>query len=117
MRFSRCFSGVGTRRSPSSVMAFVPGEVPTKRWPKPKSILNKVMTWWWISIWRSFFDQVCHDRLMSRLAERIPDKRLLKLIRGYLQAGILAEGLVIQPETGTPQGSPLSPFLSTTVLE
>ena len=49
-----------------------------------------------------FFDQVCHDRLMSRLAERIPDKRLLKLIRGYLQAGILAEGLVIQPETGTP---------------
>jgi RNA-directed DNA polymerase len=56
-----------------------------------------------------FFDQVCHDRLMSRLAERIPDKRLLKLIRGYLQAGILAEGLVILPETGTPQGSPLTP--------
>jgi RNA-directed DNA polymerase len=64
-----------------------------------------------------FFDQVCHDRLMSRLAERIPDKRLLKLIRGYLQAGILAEGLVIQPETGTPQGSPLSPFLSNVVLD
>jgi len=55
-----------------------------------------------------FFDQVCHDRLMSHLAERIPDKRLLKLIRGYLQAGILAEGLVIQPETGTLQGSPLT---------
>jgi RNA-directed DNA polymerase len=64
-----------------------------------------------------FFDQVCHDRLMSRLAERSPDKRLLKLIRGYLQAGILAEGLVIQPETGTPQGSPLSPFLSNVVLD
>jgi RNA-directed DNA polymerase len=64
-----------------------------------------------------FFDQVCHDRLMSHLAERIPDKRLLKLIRGYLQAGILAEGLVIQPETGTPQGSPLSPFLSNVVLD
>lgn len=64
-----------------------------------------------------FFDQVCHDRLMSRLAERIPDKRLLKLIRGYLQAGILAAGLVILPETGTPQGSPLSPFLSNVVLD
>jgi RNA-directed DNA polymerase len=55
-----------------------------------------------------FFDQVCHDRLMSRLAERIPDKRLLKLIRGYLQAGILEDGVVIVPEAGTPQGSPLT---------
>src|SRR5688500_1594612 len=54
---------------------------------------------------------------MSRLAERIPDKRLLKLIRGSLQAGILAEGLVILPETGTLQGSPLSPFLSNVVLD
>jgi RNA-directed DNA polymerase len=55
-----------------------------------------------------FFDQVCHDRLMSRLAERIPDKRLLKLIRGYLQAGILEDGVVIVPEAGTPQGSPVT---------
>ena len=58
-----------------------------------------------------FFDQVCHDRLMSLLAERIPDKRLLKLIRGYLQAGILEDGLVTSSKAGTPQGSPLSPFL------
>ncbi len=64
-----------------------------------------------------FFDQVCHDRLMSRLAERITEKRLLKLIRGYLQAGILEDGLVTQPEAGTPQGSPLSPFLSNVVLD
>jgi RNA-directed DNA polymerase len=64
-----------------------------------------------------FFDQVCHDRLMSRLAERILDKRLLKLIRGYLQAGILEDGLVTIPEAGTPQGSPLSPFLSNVVLD
>ena len=64
-----------------------------------------------------FFDQVCHDRLMSRLAQRIPDKRLLKLIRGYLQAGILEDGLVTIPEAGTPQGSPLSPFLSNVVLD
>jgi RNA-directed DNA polymerase len=64
-----------------------------------------------------FFDQVCHDRLMSRLAERIPDKRLLKLIRGYLQAGILEDGVVIVPEAGPPQGSPLSPFLSNVALD
>jgi RNA-directed DNA polymerase len=64
-----------------------------------------------------FFDQVCHDRLMSHLAERIADKRLLKLIRAYLQAGILDDGLVTIPEAGTPQGSPLSPFLSNVVLD
>jgi RNA-directed DNA polymerase len=64
-----------------------------------------------------FFDQVCHDRLMSRLAERIADKRLLKLIRAYLQAGILADGLITIPVAGTPQGSSLSPFLSNVVLD
>jgi RNA-directed DNA polymerase len=64
-----------------------------------------------------FFDQVCHDRLMSRLAERIADKRLLKLIRAYLQAGILENGLVTPSKAGTPQGSPLSPFLSNVVLD
>jgi RNA-directed DNA polymerase len=64
-----------------------------------------------------FFDHVCHDHLMSRLAERIADKRLLKLIRAYLQAGILDDGWVTVPEAGTPQGSPLSPFLSNVVLD
>jgi RNA-directed DNA polymerase len=65
----------------------------------------------------TFFDQVCHDRLMSHLAKRIADKRLLKLIRVYLQAGILDDGLVTIPEAGTPQGSPLSPCLSNVVLD
>src|SRR5438445_5939305 len=64
-----------------------------------------------------FFDRVCHDRLMSRLARRIRDKRVLKLIRAYLQAGILEDGLVTVPTEGTPQGSPLSPFLSNVVLD
>jgi RNA-directed DNA polymerase len=63
------------------------------------------------------FDHVCHDRLRSRLAERITAKRLLKLIRGYLQAGILEDGLGTRPEAGTPQGSPRSPFLSNVVLD
>ena len=64
-----------------------------------------------------FFDRVCHDRLMSRLAQRITDKRVLKLIRAYLQAGILEEGLMTRPTEGTPQGAPLSPFLSNVVLD
>jgi RNA-directed DNA polymerase len=64
-----------------------------------------------------FFDRVCHDRLLSRLAERITDKRVLKLIRASLQAGILENGLITPPTEGTPQGSPLSPFLSNVVLD
>jgi len=64
-----------------------------------------------------FFDQVNHDRLMSRLAMRIADKRVLKLIRAYLRAGILENGLVSVPTEGTPQGGPLSPFLSNVVLD
>lgn len=64
-----------------------------------------------------FFDQVNHDRLMSRLAMRIVDKRVLKLIRVYLRAGILENGLVSVPSEGTPQGGPLSPFLSNVVLD
>src|SRR5262245_710189 len=54
---------------------------------------------------------------MTRLAQRITDKRVLTLIRAFLQAGILADGLMTIPTEGTPQGSPLSPFLSNVVLD
>ena len=64
-----------------------------------------------------FFDRVNHDILMSRLARRIKDKRLLKLIRGYLEAGMLMEGLVSARVEGTPQGGPLSPLLSNILLD
>lgn len=64
-----------------------------------------------------FFDQVNHDRLMWLLSTRIGDKRLLKLIRRYLQSGIMEGGLVSQRTKGTPQGSPLSPLLSNIVLD
>jgi RNA-directed DNA polymerase len=64
-----------------------------------------------------FFDRVHHDRLMARVAERVTDKRLLKLIRAFLNAGILEDGLVRPTEEGTPQGSPLSPLLSNLVLD
>lgn len=64
-----------------------------------------------------FFDQVNHDILMARLAKRIHDKRLLGVIRRYLQAGMMMGGIVSQREKGTPQGSPLSPLLSNILLD
>jgi len=64
-----------------------------------------------------FFDQVNHDLLMSRVARKIKDKRLLRLIRRYLTAGIMQGGLVSIREAGTPQGSPLSPLLSNILLD
>lgn len=64
-----------------------------------------------------FFDRVNHDKLMSKLAQRISDKRLLKLIRGYLNSGVMENGLVRSTEEGTPQGGPLSPLLSNIVLD
>lgn len=64
-----------------------------------------------------FFDRVNHDILMSRLARRIRDKRLLKIIRGFLEAGIMEGGVCIERIEGTPQGGPLSPFLSNILLD
>ncbi|GFN31132.1 hypothetical protein PCURB6_13920 [Paenibacillus curdlanolyticus] len=63
-----------------------------------------------------FFDRVNHDRLMAKLAERVKDKILLKLICAYLQAGVMENGLVRGTEEGTPQVGPLSPLLSNIVL-
>jgi RNA-directed DNA polymerase len=64
-----------------------------------------------------FFDRVNHDRLMGKLAKRIPDKRLLKIIRAFLNAGVMENGLVSATREGTPQGGPLSPLLSNIVLD
>jgi len=64
-----------------------------------------------------FFDRVNHDKLMGRIAERIEDKRLLKLIRAFLNAGVMDNGLVSPTVEGTPQGGPLSPLLSNVVLD
>jgi RNA-directed DNA polymerase len=64
-----------------------------------------------------FFDGVNHDMVMSRVARKVKDKRLLRLIRRYLNAGMMEEGLVSQREAGMPQGSPLSPLLSNILLD
>ena len=64
-----------------------------------------------------FFDRVNHDVLMSRIARRISDKRLLRLIRGFLNSGVMENGLVGPTDEGTPQGGPLSPLLSNLLLD
>ena len=64
-----------------------------------------------------FFDRVNHDMLMGRVAKRVADKRLLRLIRAFLNAGVMENGLVSPTDEGTPQGGPLSPLLSNLVLD
>jgi RNA-directed DNA polymerase len=64
-----------------------------------------------------FFDRVNHDVLMARVARRVRDKRLLRLLRRYLTSGVMIEGVIQPREEGTPQGSPLSPLLSNILLD
>jgi group II intron reverse transcriptase/maturase len=63
-----------------------------------------------------FFDRVNHDMLMARVARVVQDKRVLKLIRAYLESGVMLNGVVMETEEGTPQGGPLSPLLSNIML-
>ncbi len=65
----------------------------------------------------SFFDRVSHDVLMGKLAARLADKRLLRVIRRFLEAGMMAEGIVTERRQGTPQGGPLSPLLANVLLD
>jgi group II intron reverse transcriptase/maturase len=64
-----------------------------------------------------FFDRVNHDMLMARVARVVKDKRVLKLIRAYLESGVMVNGVVMETEEGTPQGGPLSPLLSNIMLD
>ena len=63
-----------------------------------------------------FFDRVNHDILMDRIERKLKDERITKLIRGYLRAGIMEDGLTTASTEGTPQGGPLSPLLSNILL-
>lgn len=64
-----------------------------------------------------FFDRVNHDKLMGQIAKVVKDKRLLRIVRAFLNAGIMTNGVVVDREEGTPQGGPLSPLLSNIVLD
>jgi len=64
-----------------------------------------------------FFDRINHDKLMRRVTRRVQDRRVLRLIRSYLEAGIMKEGVCVRNEEGTPQGGPLSPLLANIMLD
>ena len=64
-----------------------------------------------------FFDRVNHDKLMHRVARKVDDKRLLRLVRAYIEAGVMVDGIRQPTAEGTPQGSPLSPLLSNIMLD
>lgn len=64
-----------------------------------------------------FFDRVNHDVLMGRLAKKIEDRRMLKILRGFLNAGVMLNGVVLEQDEGTPQGGPLSPLLANVLLD
>lgn len=84
---------------------------------KAKEYVNQGNKWVVDIDLEKFFDRVNHDILMSRIARKVKDKRVLRLIRKFLQAGVMENGLVTASTEGTPQGGPLSPLLSNIMLD
>lgn len=82
-----------------------------------ESYINEGFRWVIDIDLEKFFDKVNHDILMYKLSRNIKDKRVLKLIRRYLQSGIMTNGIIVTNEEGTPQGGPLSPLLSNIMLD
>jgi len=96
---------------------FRPGRNAHMAVKKAKEYMNEGYTWVVDMDLEKFFDRVNHDILMSILARRIQDKRVLRLIRKYLESGTMIGGLYSKTEKGTPQGGPLSPLLSNILLD
>ena len=84
---------------------------------KSESYINEGYRWVADIDLEKFFDKVNHDILMYKLSRAIKDKRVLKLIRKYLQSGIMLNGIIVSNQEGTPQGGPLSPLLSNIMLD
>lgn len=96
---------------------FRPGRSAHKAVAQVQSYLKQGYEWVVDIDLEKFFDRVNHDKLMSELAKRIEDKRMLKLLRAFLNAGVMENGIVRSFDEGTPQGGPLSPLLSNIVLD
>lgn len=84
---------------------------------KAREYINEGNKWVVDMDLEKFFDKVNHDILMERLSRKIKDKRMLKLIRAYLESGVMLNGIKINSEEGTPQGGPLSPLLTNILLD
>lgn len=95
---------------------FRPGRSAAQAVQQARSYIEEGRHWVVDADLEKFFDRVNHDILMSRVAREVKDKRILKLIRSYLQAGMMEGGVVTARTEGTPQGGPLSPLLSNILL-
>ena len=96
---------------------FRPGRSAQQAVARAQQYIAEGYTWCVDLDLEKFFDRVNHDKLMGEIAKRVEDKRVLKLIRAFLKAGVMEDGLVSPSEEGTPQGGPLSPLLSNLVLD
>jgi len=96
---------------------FRPGRSAHQAVERARQFINDDAAWCVDFDLDQFFDRVQWDALMARVARRVHDKQMLKLIRCYLEAGVMADGLVLATTEGTPQGSPLSPLLSNVMLD
>ena len=114
---AQVLTGIYEPQFSASSFGFRPGRGAHDALRQAQGYVDSGKTWVVDLDLEKYFDTVNHDRLMARLSRDIKDKRVLKLIRRYLQAGVLQNGVVRGRQQGTPQGGPLSPLLANIVLD
>ena len=105
------------RRFSSHSYGFRPGRGAHDAVKEAQGYIREGYTWVVDMDLEKFFDRINHDKLMARVARVVKDKRVLRLIRRYLESGVMVNGVVMERGEGTPQGGPLSPLLANIMLD